>query len=154
MLQTVSSLEPLEEVSYYPRGDGLADIRIRRNITTVMHGDGETAWTEYTADEAYTIRDLTEQEAIEQADSIWLDCVQASKSDSQRLAGLERPASIRTRHWPKSTSCCQGVKHEQSMIRVYARLVIAGRKTIDDVPEAGREAVRAYIAGLDEGIGE
>ena len=53
MLQTVSSLEPLEEVSYYPRGDGLADIRIRRNITTVMHGDGETAWTEYTADEAY-----------------------------------------------------------------------------------------------------
>lgn len=67
----------------------LADIRIRRNITTVMHGDGETAWTEYTADEAYTIRDLTEQEAIEQADSIWLDCVQASKSDSQRLAGLE-----------------------------------------------------------------
>ena len=61
MLQTVSSPEPLEEVSYYPRGDGLADIRIRRNITTVMHGDGETAWTEYTADEAYTIRDLTEQ---------------------------------------------------------------------------------------------
>ena len=35
-----------------------------------------------------------------------------------------------------------------------ARLVIAGRKTIDDVPEAGREAVRAYIAGLDEGSGE
>ena len=62
MLQTVSSPEPLEEVSYYPRGDGLADIRIRRNITTVMHGDGETAWTEYTADEAYTVRDLTEQE--------------------------------------------------------------------------------------------
>ena len=88
MLQTVSSLEPLEEVSYYPRGDGLADIRIRRNITTVMHGDGDTTWTEYTADEAYTVRDLTEQEAIEQADSIWLDCLQASKSDSQRLAGF------------------------------------------------------------------
>lgn len=89
MLQTVSSTEPLEEVSYYPRGDGLADIRIRRNITTVMHEDGDTTWTEYTADEAYTVRDLTEQEAIEQADSIWLDCLQASKSDSQRLAGLE-----------------------------------------------------------------
>ena len=38
----------------------------------------------------------------------------------------------------------------KAMIRVYARLVIAGRKTIDDVPEAGR----AYIAGLDEGSGE
>ncbi len=42
----------------------------------------------------------------------------------------------------------------KAMIRVYARLVIAGRKTIDDVPEAVREAVRAYIAGLDEGSGE
>ena len=91
MLQTVSSTEPLEEVSYYPRGDGLADIRIRRNITTVMHEDGDTTWTEYTADEAYTVRDLTEQEAIEQADSIWLDCLQASKSDSQRLDTVCRP---------------------------------------------------------------
>lgn len=42
----------------------------------------------------------------------------------------------------------------KAMIRVYARLVIAGRKTIDDMPEAAREAVRAYIAGLDEGSGE
>lgn len=42
----------------------------------------------------------------------------------------------------------------KAMIRVYARLVIAGRKTIDDVPEASREAVRAYIAGLDGGSGE
>lgn len=89
MLQTVSSPEPLEEVSYYPRGDGLADIRIRRNIATVVHEDGDTTWTEYIADEAYTVRDLTEQEAIEQADSIWLDCLQASKSDSRRLGDLE-----------------------------------------------------------------
>lgn len=89
MLQTVSSTDPLAEVSYYPRGDGLADIRIRRNTTTIVHDDGETAWTEYTADEAYTIRDLTEQEAVEQADSIWLDCLQASKTDSQRLSELE-----------------------------------------------------------------
>ena len=88
MLQTVSSPEPLEEVGYYPRGDGLADIRIRRNIATVMHEDDVT-WTEYTADEVYTVRDLTEQEAVEQADSIWLDCLQASKSDSQRLGDLE-----------------------------------------------------------------
>ncbi len=89
MLQTVSSTEPLEEVSYYPRGDGLADIRIRRNVATVMHEDGDTTWTEYTADEAYTVRDLTEQEAVEQADSIWLDCLQASKTDSRRLGDLE-----------------------------------------------------------------
>ncbi|ALE35492.1 CD1375 family protein [Bifidobacterium longum] len=36
------------------------------------------------------------------------------------------------------------------MIRVYARLVIAGRKTLDDVPENGREAVKAYIDALGE----
>ena len=42
----------------------------------------------------------------------------------------------------------------KAMIRVYARLVIARPQPIDDVPEAGREAVRAYIAGLDEGSGE
>ena len=42
----------------------------------------------------------------------------------------------------------------KAMIRVYARLIIAGRKTIAAVPEAGREAVRAYIAGRDEGSGE
>ena len=39
--------------------------------------------------QAYTVRDLTEQEAIEQADSIWLDCLQASQSDSRRLGDLE-----------------------------------------------------------------
>ena len=42
----------------------------------------------------------------------------------------------------------------KAMIRVYARRIIAGRKTLDDVPEAGREAVQAYIAGLDEESGE
>ena len=91
MLQTVSSLEPLEEVSYYPRGDGLADIRIRRNITTVMHGDGETAWTEYTADEAYTIRDLTEQE-IGQSAPRRLGGVQPR---SGRGIGRNLPAAVR-----------------------------------------------------------
>lgn len=41
----------------------------------------------------------------------------------------------------------------KAMIRVYARLVIAGRKTLDEVPEAGREAVKAYIDALDaEGV--
>lgn len=91
MIQQVSSAEPLDKVSYFRRGDGLADIRVRKNITQVEHpADGEQdAWTEWTADEAYSVRDLTEQEAVEQADSIWLDCLQASKSDSRRLGDLE-----------------------------------------------------------------
>ena len=33
----------------------------------------------------------------------------------------------------------------KAMIRVYARLVIAGRKTIDDVPENLRDEVRALL---------
>ena len=36
------------------------------------------------------------------------------------------------------------------MAKVYAALIKKGLKTIDDVPEAGREAVRAYIAALLE----
>lgn len=101
------------------------------------------------------MRDLTEQEAIEQADSIWLDCLQASKSDSRRLGDLEASSLDQDEALAEIYQLLAGGEAmSKAMIRVYARLVIAGRKTIDDVPEAGREAVRAYIAGLDEGSGE
>ena len=44
MIQQVSSAEPLDKVSYFRRGDGLADIRVRKNITQVEHpADGEQA---------------------------------------------------------------------------------------------------------------
>ena len=68
-LPTVSSFAPLEKVDYYPRGDGLADIRIRENIRSEERRaeDGHT-YTEYLAEEAYVVSPLTEQEAIEQAD--------------------------------------------------------------------------------------
>ena len=91
MIQNVSSATPLEKVDYHLRDDGLADIRIRRSIRTVTHDatDNQPEYVEYTAVESYQVLPLLEQEAIEQADSIWLDCLQASKSDSQRLAGLE-----------------------------------------------------------------
>lgn len=92
MIQTVTySAEPAE-VDYHPRADGGADIRIRRDIAKIETPaiDGQPAGEQWTAREAYIVRyNLLEQEAIEQADSIWLDCLQASKSDSQRLAGLE-----------------------------------------------------------------
>lgn len=90
MIQQVSSAEPLDKVSYFRRGDGLADIRVRKHITQVEHpADGEqAAWTEWTADEAYSVRDLTEQEAVEQADQIWDDVEQASKPTEERLGEL------------------------------------------------------------------
>lgn len=90
MIQQVSSAEPLDKVSYFRRGDGLGDIRVRKNITKVEHtADGEqAAWTEWTADEAYSVRDLTEQEAVEQADQIWDDVEQASKPTEERLGEL------------------------------------------------------------------
>jgi len=90
MIQQVSSAEPLDKVSYFRRGDGLADIRVRKHITQVEHpADGEqAAWTEWMADEAYSVRDLTEQEAVEQADQIWDDVEQASKPTEERLGEL------------------------------------------------------------------
>ncbi len=92
MIQQVSSAEPLDKVSYFRRGDGLADIRVRKNITQVEHpADGEqAAWTEWTADEAYSVRDLTEQEAVEQADQIWDDVERASKPTEERLGELAK----------------------------------------------------------------
>lgn len=33
------------------------------------------------------------------------------------------------------------------MARIFARLVLAGRKTIDDVPEALRQQVQALVHG-------
>ena len=42
----------------------------------------------------------------------------------------------------------------KAMIRVYARLVIAGRKTIDDVPDYYRNAVQKCVdAGALGGVG-
>ena len=93
MLQTVSSPEPLEEVSYYPRGDGLADIRIRRNVATVMHEDGDTTWTEYTADEAYTVRDLTEQEASNRPTASGSTVCRRPN----RTVGVSRPGGVEPR---------------------------------------------------------
>ena len=92
MLQTVSSLEPLEEVSYYPRGDGLADIRIRRNIRTVTHQatDNQPEYVEYTAVESYQILPLMEQEAIDQADVLFEGDTTSSKSVLDRVSALEQ----------------------------------------------------------------
>lgn len=92
MIQQVSSATPLKEVDWYGRGDGLADIRIRKHISTVKHEATETeaAWTEYTAEEAYTVRSLTEQEAVEQADEIWNDVEQASRPAEARLSDVEK----------------------------------------------------------------
>lgn len=64
MTQKTYSLNPLEEIDYYPRYDGLADVRIRENIRKVDHvgefGDGtEFDETEWEADETYLVTDMT-----------------------------------------------------------------------------------------------
>lgn len=92
-LPIVSSSEPLEKVSYFLRGDGMADIRLRRNIRTIEHeatSDGTPAWTEYQAEEAYLLRDLTEQEAIEQYDTLWRSYLTEHKDTDERIAELEQ----------------------------------------------------------------
>ena len=92
MIQNVSSATPLEKVDYHLRDDGLADIRIRRNIRTVTHDatDNQPEYVEYTAVESYQILPLMEQEAIEQADVLFEGDATSSKPVLDRVSALEQ----------------------------------------------------------------
>ena len=91
MIQNVSSATPLEKVDYHLRDDGLADIRIRRNIRTVTHQatDNQPEYVEYTAVESYQILPLMEQEAIDQADVLFEGDTTSSKPVLDRVSALE-----------------------------------------------------------------
>lgn len=92
MIQNVSSATPLEKVDYHLRDDGLADIRIRRSIRTVTHEatDNQPEYVEYTAIESYQILPLMEQEAIEQADSLFAGDATSSRPVLDRVTALEQ----------------------------------------------------------------
>lgn len=92
MIQNVSSATPLDALDYHLREDGLADIRIRRNIKTVTHDatDNQPEYVEYTAIESYQILPLMEQEAIEQADALFEGDTTSSKPVLDRVAALEQ----------------------------------------------------------------
>lgn len=92
MIQNVSSATPLEKVDYHLRDDGLADIRIRKNIRQVDHEatDQTPAWSEWTAIESYQALPLQEQEAIEQADQLFEGDVTSSQPVLDRLSALEQ----------------------------------------------------------------
>ena len=81
MIQKVSSSEQLQELDYHGRGDGTADIRIRKNIKQVTHEatDQTPAWSEWTAIESYQVLPLQEQEAVEQADMLFEGDVTSSQ---------------------------------------------------------------------------
>ena len=87
MIQNVSSATPLEKVDYHLRDDGLADIRIRRNIRTVTH---DATDNQYTAVESYQVLPLLEQEAIEQADVLFEGDTTSSKPVLDRVSALEQ----------------------------------------------------------------
>lgn len=92
MIQNVSSAIPLEKVDYHLRDDGLADIRIRRNIRTVTHQatDNQPEYVEYTAVESYQVLPLMEQEALEQADVLFEGDATSSRPVRDRVAALEQ----------------------------------------------------------------
>lgn len=93
MSKLVTSATPLEKVEYFRRGDGLADIWLREDIKQVQHlGTDGTETTEYTAQETYLCRDLTEQEAVEQFDSLIQSAEIESMDDKERIAQLEQQA--------------------------------------------------------------
>lgn len=92
MIQNVSSATPLDAVEYHLRDDGLADIRIRKNIKQVNHEatDQMPAWSEWTAVESYQVLPLQEQEAIEQADMLFEGDVTSSQPVLDRVSALEQ----------------------------------------------------------------
>lgn len=92
MIQNVSSATPLGKVDYHLRDDGLADIRIRKNIRQVDHEatDQMPAWSEWTAIESYQVLPLQEQEAIEQADMLFEGDVTSSQPVLDRITALEQ----------------------------------------------------------------
>lgn len=92
MIQNVSSATPLEKVDYHLRDDGLADIRIRRSIRTVTHEatDNQPEYVEYTAIESYQVLPIMEQEAIEQADSLFAGDATSSRPVLDRVSALEQ----------------------------------------------------------------
>ena len=92
MIQNVSSATPLDALDYHLREDGLADIRIRRNIRTVTHQatDNQPECVEYTAVESYQVLPLMEQEAIDQADVLFEGDTTSSKPVLDRVAALEQ----------------------------------------------------------------
>lgn len=92
MIQKVSSSEQLQELDYHARGDGTADIRIRKNIKQVTHEttDQAPAWSEWTAIESYQVLPLQEQEAIEQADMLFEGDVTSSQPVLDRITALEQ----------------------------------------------------------------
>lgn len=92
MIQKVSSSEQLQELDYHGRGDGTADIRIRKNIKQVNHEatDQMSAWSEWTAVESYQVLPLQEQEAIEQADMLFEGDVTSSQPVLDRITALEQ----------------------------------------------------------------
>lgn len=92
MIQNVSSATPLEKVDYKLREDGLADIRIRRNIKTIKHDatDNQPEYVEYTAIESYQVLPLMEEEAVEQADVLFEGDTASSKPVLDRVAALEQ----------------------------------------------------------------
>lgn len=92
MIQNVSSATPLDAVEYHLRDDGLADIRIRKNIRQVDHEatDQMQVRSEWTAIESYQVLPLQEQEAIEQADQLFEGDVTSSQPVLDRLSALEQ----------------------------------------------------------------
>ena len=91
-MQDVSSTSPLSKVAYHRRGDGLADVYIRTDISsrTIPAHDGMSEAVEYTAKEAYIVSDLTEDEVTAQADQLLKDYITTHTPDSERIAALEQ----------------------------------------------------------------
>lgn len=86
----MDSTRELSRIELVPRGDGLSDCYLRRNITseevTDENGVTQTVWS---ADEVYFTTDKSADEIEALFDALWTEAEKMSMTDSERIVQNE-----------------------------------------------------------------
>lgn len=85
----VYSYIPLDEVDYHPRGDGYADIRLRKDMSTITREADGISTVEYSAEELYFVADLTKKYISDNFAEIWQEQQRAQMTIEERMKELE-----------------------------------------------------------------
>lgn len=84
------SLDPLEAVAYYPRGNGIADVYLRKDIgTRIEENDDGSTYTVYFASEIHAVTDKPESWFTENFDAAWSAFELLETPESDRIKNVE-----------------------------------------------------------------
>lgn len=91
----VYSPTELQKVDWHQRPDGLADVRLRKNIEKVTvepvdpEGDADVQWC---ADEQYLVKAVSKDEAEADFDALWAEAERALMSDAEKIDAAQQSA--------------------------------------------------------------